>query len=443
LNKLYFGKAAVLGAGVSGRSAIRLLEDYGNHIEVFDDRTFKTPAEVNGYPVRGAVKGRTFYRFDIAVPSPGIPRKVLEKIRAPLISEVELGYRKLVREESFIFSITGTNGKTTVTTLLNHLLREENPVMAGNVGIPLSSVKVDRGVFVLELSSFQLSINRGMRFDTAILLNVAPDHLDWHGDFQHYLQSKLRMFAYMNEKDVAILNMDDEIVVDSTRDIRTRKLYFSLDNPSADAYWVSDTLFVMGEEVFHLGVLSHASRRMFSMVHNRYNLSATALAIYDYFYRSGREPAEETTRVLSAYLPSYQFPPHRLQFVAEIGGIEFYNDSKATNPHAVLHALRTFEKCVLIMAGLTKGLDLTVLKDEIEKRVTHLIGIGVICEDLKRAGFEPVCVNSLEEAVEKALELSEGEPVLFSPGGSSFDMFRNYAHRGEEFVKVVERIANR
>ncbi len=443
MNKLYFGKAAVLGAGVSGRSAIRLLEDYGNRIEVFDDRTFKTPAEVNGYPVRGAVKGRTFYRFDIAVPSPGIPRKVLEKIRAPLISEVELGYRKLVREASFIFSITGTNGKTTVTTLLNHLLREENPVMAGNVGIPLSSVKVDRGVFVLELSSFQLSINRGMRFDIAILLNVAPDHLDWHGDFQHYLQSKLRMFAYMNEKDVAILNMDDEIVVDSTRDIRPRKLYFSLDNPSADAYWVSDTLFVMGEEVFHLGVFSHASRRMFSMVHNRYNLSATALAIYDYFYRSGREPAEETTRVLSAYLPSYQFPPHRLQFVAEIGGIEFYNDSKATNPHAVLHALRTFEKCVLIMAGLTKGLDLTVLKDEIEKRVTHLIGIGVICEDLKRDGFEPVCVNSLEEAVEKALELSEGEPVLFSPGGSSFDMFRNYAHRGEEFVKVVERIANK
>ncbi len=434
---LYFGRAAVLGAGISGRSAVRLLRDYGNRVSVFEDRVRRFPLLVEGLPIMGPVRAEDLYRYDVVVPSPGIPRRVLERIRLPLISEVELGYRKLVREESFIFSITGTNGKTTVSTLMEHLLREEKPALAGNVGIPFSSVMVDRGVFILELSSFQLSINRGMRFDTAVLLNISPDHLDWHGDFEHYLWSKLRMFEYMRKTDVAVLNMDDELVVKSTRHISPLKLYFSLNDSSADAYWVADSLFVMGKEVFNLGTLSRASRRLFSMVHNRYNLSATALAVYDYFYREGRDPVEETRGVMYKNLPSYRFPPHRLQFVAQIGGIEFYNDSKATNPHAVLHALRTFDRCILIMAGLTKGIDLSILRDEVGKRVSHLIGVGVMCGRLREAGFKPVCVDSLEEAVRRAMELSEGEPVLFSPGGSSFDMFRNYAHRGEEFTRIV------
>ena len=437
---MYFGRAAVIGSGVSGYWASRLLLDYGNRVSIYDDGVFRYSISIHGIPVIHPARGQDYGGFDVVVPSPGVPRSFLERIRVPLISEVELGYRKLNREGSFLFGITGTNGKTTVTTLINHLLQREGAVMAGNVGRPLSSLKIDRGVFVLELSSFQLAINRRMRFDVGILLNISEDHLDWHGDMEHYISSKLRLFSSMKQTDSAVLNMDDPIVIQRTVNVRGRKFYFSLENTSADAYWVSDILFIMGEEIFNLKMLPEASRRMFSMIHNRYNLLASALAIYLFFMSRGVDPAEEVRNRLLSYLPSYTFAPHRLQYVGEINGVEFFNDSKATNPHAVLHALRTFERCILIMAGLTKGSDLSVLREEIERRVSHLIAIGGMCRSLREHGFSPLCVDNLEEAVEVALNLSRGEPVLFSPGGSSFDMFRNYAHRGEEFVRAFHRL---
>jgi len=391
----------------------------------------------------GSHREETFLRQDLIVMSPGVdlatePIQRALKKGARIISEIELASHFI---HAPMIAVTGTNGKTTTTLLIGEMLKEDGKRagVGGNVGEPLilfAEKEMTWDVLVVEISSFQLEAIEEFRPRISVLLNVTEDHLDRYAKVQDYVDAKRRIFANQISEDTAVLNRDDPTVMMLSKQILPKKIFFSLNERLAEGTFSDGkqmTLRLHGaEEDYPL-----AQARLKGM-HNVENMMAaiTAARVFGC-----------SRRAVEAVLGRFEGLEHRLEFVQEIEGVRYYNDSKGTNVGSVVKSLQSFsEPVVLIAGGKDKQGDLSPLKDLVRNRVKQLILIGEAKERMARElGMltETVMAPSLEEAVLMAHQTAKkGDVVLLSPACSSYDMFRDYKERGKIFKETVRRIGD-
>ena len=420
----------VLGAAVSGMAAARLARSLGYSVTVYDRNPEPlTPMLAEGIgTVSGAWYGDVLDGVDLVVTSPGFPERsqpIVEALerRLPLVSEVEFAWARLERPT---VAVTGTNGKTTVTTVIADMLVASGVRAAalGNIGAALSDAVLDPpDVAVVEVSSFQLRFIDKFRPDVAVVINVAPDHLDWHGSFGAYWAAKARIVENQGPDDVVIFDADEEEAARIGARSPGRRLSFSSSAP-ADATLGASALSLPGLSI-------PLSRLQVGDQAFRTDLALAGLAALE----MGATPAA-IEAVATAFTPGV----HRRTLVGSFRGAAFVNDSKATNPHAALAAIRSYPSVVLIAGGLAKGLDVAPLAGEPNLRA--VIGIGEAGPGLVAAAGElGRHAESMEEAVSIAADVAEpGDTVLLAPGCASFDMFDDYKHRGDAFSAAVSTI---
>lgn len=373
--------------------------------------------------------------IDLLIPSPGIPNSNPAIIAAlqkgiEVISEIELAYR--LDPEMRLIGITGTNGKTSVTTLVAEMLNESGmkAVSAGNIGDPLIDYagNHEKGtIFVVELSSFQLENTRHFRPWIATILNIAEDHIDWHGSLENYAASKWKLFANQSSSDYAVINIDDAICTRTMPEIGSTKIIFSTTDPSAD-YYFNDKNIMSEKQRFSL-----AGSTLFG-AHNIQNLvAATAIASL----------AGATAQSIESVIDRFKGLDHRITEVAAVNEVTYYNDSKATNPHAAISAINAFEgkPLVLLMGGKNKGNDFTELAQTAASRARITLLFGESAADIAASfpeNYKPVIFDTMLEAVNEAMNLSRsGDNVLLTPACASFDEFNDYKHRGNVFKEAV------
>jgi len=375
---------------------------------------------------------------EIMIVSPGIPDipllQTAKEQGIELISEIELGFR-LKASDSKIIAVTGSNGKSTTVSLINYIFQQAgfNTILAGNIGQAFTSFPIQKpGIdfIILELSSFQLELIQSFRPDLAILLNITPDHLDRYQSFAHYAQTKFKIFQNQAAPDLAIINLDDPEVTSRANHIAASKATFSLCR-AADIFADADNIILKNEK-YALDQLSLRGP------HNVANSLAAILAA-DYF---AIPPA-----TIRASLSTFSALPHRLEFVQTIDKIDFVNDSKATNTDSVKYALQSFSQPLrLIMGGRGKGEDYSVLKPFLAQHVSKIYLIGEAAEEMAEA-FSDICpiqkCSDLANAVKAAFQQAEArETVLLSPACTSYDMYKNFELRGEDFKQIVRKLSS-
>jgi UDP-N-acetylmuramoylalanine--D-glutamate ligase len=431
---------AVLGAGLSGSAAARLLRSEGAHVTVLDSAEERnllksTIDNLRSQDIRvicGALADQDSSTYQMAVLSPGIdPASRLARNftsrKINMIGELELGWRSC---EVPVLAVTGTNGKTTTTELVAQMLNAcgQQTIACGNIGKPLSEVAREKkqfDVLTVEVSSFQLETIQSFRPSISLWLNFAPDHLDRYRSVTDYRAAKLRIFENQTADDVAIVN-----AVERLRGIRARTITFSAYVDQADFRLSEGAIIYQNEAVLRL------SDTKLRGLHNIENLMATLAA---------GMARGLSFREMMPPLCTYEPRPHRCEFVREVGGVAYVNDSKATNLDAVEKALRAQSKPVILIAGgKDKGFTFDPLRPLIEEKVKSTILIGEMAESIRRSWSGVASsdiANSLADAVERAHATAEpGEVVLFSPGTSSFDMFKSYADRGDQFRALVHAL---
>lgn len=464
---------AVLGLGVSGCAIVEILLRRGVKVIAADEKQsldefsqsecIKRLAEQGAQLVLGAnaFKQLLDLRPQVAILSPGISvlRKeiaALEEAGTELIGEVEFSYRLLTeefgREKICLVAITGTKGKTTTAHLTANMLQASGltTILAGNVGVPLAKF-VDQlpkeGDFpirvVMEVSSFQLATCKTFRPDIAAFTTLFVDHLDWHITADHYRRSKAKIFANQKGDDWAVLNADNAGVRWMAQFVKGKILWcgkeVSLSCPYC-THWVSDdgeiVWAALGKEKFPVARLSEFLLRGEHNIQNlRVAVGAALLA--------GAYPD-----VIADVVRNFRGVPHRLELVGEVRGVRFVNDSAATTPDAAAAGVRSFETpVILISGGLDKGGDWSEFRKALKANVKALVAMGEFANSLvemaKEAGVKFAKAKTMKEAVQIAFEFATpGDIVLLSLGCASFDMFANYAHRGEEFKKAVKELEN-
>ena len=440
----------VVGLARSGVAAAHWLSDHGAVVTGTDMRGPEAfPKEIPELLNRkvglelGFHRESTFLRQDCIVISPGVPADlpVLNLARQkgiPVVPEIEVASWFL---DGQLAGITGTNGKTTTTTLLGRMMEASgfSTFVGGNIGVPLlSAVDLDPSpsVIVAELSSFQLETIRSFRPHVATLLNLSPNHLDRHPNFEAYVAAKARIFSNQTQNDYAILNADDENVMKLAPSIRSRKVFFSRRREIANGVLVSGGTVLYRVQNLEAALMRTSDVRLLGDFNLENVLAATAAAcVLGADFGSIRRAVREFSGV-----------EHRLEFVREIRGVDFYNDSKATSVDAASKALSTFERGVhLILGGKDKGAPYKPLRSLMKDRVREVLVIGAarerIISDLAGA-VEIVEAGDLETAVRTAAGRARpGDVVLLAPACSSFDQFDNFEHRGCVFKALVERLA--
>jgi len=419
--------ALVIGAAVSGRAAAALLRTSGETVVVYD----ADPAAVRGVAadrVHGGAWDRSLlHDVDLVVTSPGVPEHappIQDSLNAgiPLWSELELGFRHV---EAPIAAVTGTNGKTTVTDLAARMLQASGlrAAAVGNIGDPLSAVAGEPwDALAVEASSFQLRFVDTFHARVAVLLNLAPDHLDWHGSFQAYATAKARILERQTDDDLVVFDADDPGAVTAVVGVRAaRRLPVSGLALPAGGWGPVDDLLVLGDLKIPLETMPRTDAVMLVDV-------AAAAAAARHLGATADGIREAAT--------GYAAGPHRRQVVGVWDGVTWIDDSKATNPHAALAAIRDHDSVVLIAGGRNKGLDVSSIP--LEPNLRLVVAIGEAASELAGAGGPVKVADSLEEAVAIADETARpGDTVLLAPGCASFDMFRSYAERGERFAAIV------
>ncbi len=387
---------------------------------------------------------------DMLIVSPGISiaNAIIQKaIRRNIktVSEIEFGY--LIKEpNSKIIAVTGSNGKSTTVSLIHHILQNAGykSILAGNIGNPMTAFPIEKpGIeyLVLELSSFQLELIDNFRADIAILLNISADHLDRHSSMENYLKAKMNIFRNQDRNHKAVLNADDHIIMSEADNINSQKVYFSSDKESlppsvVESIHLSNEILVWQKRDFTEIKIDTSNTHLLG-VHNRMNIMSAILAVSEEIL-----DLDILKTSLSSFLPL----PHRLEKVAEIGGIEFINDSKATNTDSVKYALTAFRKPIhLIAGGYEKGEDYAVLLPYLKNHVKRIYLIGnartkmqLTFQSLKdRISTHMTMMDAVHTAFNQALK---GEVILLSPACASFDMYKNYEHRGDVFRTIVKEL---
>jgi UDP-N-acetylmuramoylalanine--D-glutamate ligase len=440
-------RVAVIGFGVTGRAVARALVARGDQPVVFDDRgrpdaDADAAAAAIGVTVERTPVGSTLAArlagCDLVVPSPGVPfgHPVYAAAAAagiPVQAEIELAAETARRAGGpRLVAITGTNGKTTVTTLVTAILRASgvHAVAAGNIGVPMiEAVASGTDVVVAEVSSFQLQFTDTFHPAVSCWLNLAPDHLDWHPTLAHYGQAKARVWVNQAAGDIAVFNADDPIVAEAATHIGAgvQRVNFSM---CRDAEFRIDGGRLVGPGGRTLLPIDELPR---SLPHDQANaLAAAAVALGAGATVAGCHDGLAGTPPL----------PHRVSLVGESGGVRWYDDSKATTPASVLAAVAGFPSVVLIAGGRNKGLDLSALAATAPP-VRAVIAIGEAAADVEAAfaGLVPVTVApTMEAAVDAAARVAQkGDAVVLSPGCASFDWYPSYAARGDHFAAIVTR----
>jgi UDP-N-acetylmuramoylalanine--D-glutamate ligase len=438
-------RVLVVGLGKSGVASALFLKKHGARVTVSDTKTGdelhnEIPVLLdNGIAVETGGHGeRTFRGQDLIVVSPGVPVDAPPLVQAralgaTVIGEIELAARFLPGP---MIAITGSNGKTTTTTLVGEIMTAAGlpTLVGGNIGTPAISLAdwaCPDSVVVLEVSSFQLETIQTFHPKVAVVLNVTPDHLDRHRTFDSYVDAKARIFENQRSEDFSIFNADDETCVAMAARSKAQVFWFSRQKEIEQGVWVRD-----GNIVFRNGAQQHEVLQVSEIplkgAHNLENVLAAVCA--------GSLMGCAPKRIRQA-VTAFKAVEHRLEFVATIRGVEYYNDSKATNVDATIKAIESFPANIhLILGGKDKGSDYSVLNDLLRQRVKRVYTIGAAAEKIESQikNVEVVRAETLENALRKANAVAEaGDVVLLAPACASFDQFKNYEHRGQLFKEIV------
>ena len=437
--------ALVFGLGIAGTAVARALVAHGIEPVLVDDKDDPRHRELaadlgvsfHAAPDLGNLSGLV-KSADFVMPTPGIAEThplfaVAHDLGREMLSEVELAYRWEQERRGGprpMIGITGTDGKTTTTLLAAAMIRESGRRVAavGNTETPLiAALDDDVDVFVVECSSFRLALTRDFRVEAGVWLNLAPDHLDWHRDMESYRASKARIWSSSRSDDVAVAPSADPSIVAAARASRARVVTFGVEEGD-DYALVNGRLVAAGAEIIDASGMPRA------LPHDITNSLAAAAAVLE----SGTGSMSGVSSALATFRPSH----HRIEFVAGANGIAWYDDSKATSPHAVSTALRAFGSIVLIAGGRNKGLDLSGIA-RAGSAVKAVVGIGESGPEIV-GHFGGRCpsalADSMDDAVAKAASFArDGDVVLLSPGCTSFDWYRNYEERGRDFADAVRR----
>lgn len=448
-------KVLVLGAARSGIACAKFLAARGATVALSDAQPIeKWSAEALALKSKGVgvlpgdVPGWLLDNLDLVVISPGVPTKAIpvryaERAGAEVIGEVELASRYL---KGRIVAITGSNGKTTTTSLTAEILKDAGlpTLVGGNIGTPLISLvesSRDDGWTVVEMSSFQLETIKEFHPSVAVALNVTPNHMDRYESFTDYAAAKHRIFMNQGPGDVAILNADDEIVSTWARGLRAHVACFSVKQQ------LEEGLFLRGREIVSRTtagekVLLNREDMKLRGLHNVENVLAALAA----GLACGAAP-DSMRQTIRNFAPV----EHRLEFVSEINGVKFYNDSKATSVDATVKALEAFAdeagKIVLILGGRGKKAPYAPLASLVNKKVRKLILVGEDAETISRelGDFAPsACATEMSEAVTLSFQAAQaGDIVLLAPACASFDMFESFEHRGRVFKDAVQSLKSK
>ena len=443
-------KLIILGSGESGVGAAILAKQKGYDVFVSDAGVIaeKYKAELDQYDIayeQGGHSSDKILSADEVVKSPGIPDKN-EMVKAihsksiSVISEIEFAYR--FKGDSKIIAVTGSNGKSTTTALINHMcvVAGLEVAMVGNIGISFAKqVALDpKPLYVAEISSFQLDDIITFRPDVAILLNITEDHLDrYNYKFENYIKSKFRIVENQTSADYFIYNLDDEVTMKYINDYlhHTNILPFSMKQETRQGAYIKDEqmLIKVKEEEVKMSINDFALKGK----HNQYNTMAAGLA--------GAVIDIRKDKIREA-VTSFESLEHRMELVLTIKGVEYINDSKATNINSTWYALESMRKpVVLILGGVDKGNDYSLIEELVKEKVKAIVCLGLDNRNIHEAFEGKVAVmqdtTSAEEAVNAAYQLAtKGDVVLLSPACASFDLFKNYEDRGHQFARAVKNL---
>jgi len=441
-------KVLVVGLGKSGLAAALFLRRQGAQVTVSDVRSAEAlakeiPALIDeGIAVEAGGNGLlTFRRQDLIVVSPGVPLDTpellqVQKFGLPIIGELELAAHYL---KGKVLAITGSNGKTTTTSLCGEIFEAAklHVQVGGNIGVPVIAL-VDNaredGWSVLEVSSFQLETAYEFHPQIAVILNITPDHLDRHGSFENYVAAKERIFARQEAEDALVLNADDEPTKRAAARTKSRVFWFSRTHVVRQGAFVREGVIVFRESEQAAGEpVMRVEEIPLKGAHNIENVLAAVCAA-----RLAGIPAETIRNAVA----NFKAVEHRLEFVAKLNGVDYYNDSKATNVDATIKAIEAFPGGIhLILGGKDKNSDYRQMRALLTERVKAVYTIGAAAEKIHThiEGSVPiVSAGTLENAVERAAAVAQpGEIVLLAPACSSFDQFENYEHRGRVFKEAV------
>ena len=441
-------KVLVVGLARSGMAAIRVLKKLGAEVTLSESKKKEDIKEIgflneNNVEIVGQDMAVFERDFDFVVKNPGVPYRspMMQKLQErniPVITEIELAYQ--VAKPQHYIAITGTNGKTTTSTLTYEILRRAFPGKAhlcGNIGIPLCEIVMENGLMeegghyiALEISNFQLVNIDKFRPEVATIINLTPDHIDFMGSLDNYYKSKTEVYRNMAGNDVFLLNADDPVVKEYTDryPVKCAKESFSTDSQSADCIAKDGYLEIKGEKIIPLNAIK---------IVGKHNLQNVMIAV------SAAKAIGISNNVILEAVSSFKGVEHRIEFVREIDGVKYYNDSKGTNTDATITALKAFDRgVILLVGGFEKGLPM----DEMKKHlgcVKMIIGFGAcgarLVHDL--VGEDGIVVTTLDEAVAEANKIAEsGDTVLLSPTTSSFDQYTCFEERGDHFKKIINAL---
>lgn len=441
-------KVLVVGLARSGMAAIRVLKKLGAEVTLSESKKKEDIKEIgflneNNVEIVGQDMSVFERDFDFVVKNPGVPYRspMMQKLQErniPVITEIELAYQ--VAKPQHYIAITGTNGKTTTSTLTYEILRRAFPGKAhlcGNIGIPLCEIVMENGLMeegghyiALEISNFQLVNIDKFRPEVATIINLTPDHIDFMGSLDNYYKSKTEVYRNMADSDVFLLNADDPVVKEYTDryPVKCAKESFSTDSQSADCIAKDGYLEIKGEKIIPLNAIK---------IVGKHNLQNVMIAV------SAAKAIGIANDIILEAVSSFKGVEHRIEFVREIDGVKYYNDSKGTNTDATITALKAFDRgVILLVGGFEKGLPM----DEMKKHlgcVKKIIGFGAcgarLVHDL--VGEDGIVVTTLDEAVAQANKIAEsGDTVLLSPTTSSFDQYTCFEERGDHFKKIINAL---
>ena len=435
----------VFGLAIAGQAVARELVRRGESVVLADDAVsdlHQAFSKQIGMPLVALTSSSEIQQVLNSVarvaPAPGIPEGhpvivAARELGVEICSELEIAYRYERDSPSGprpMVGITGTDGKTTTTMMTAAILESAGlrTMAVGNTDVPLiSALNTDTRAFAVECSSFRLAHTQQFRMCASAWLNFAPDHLDWHPNLNDYFEAKAKMWAHCVEGDVAVAPVDDLRIIEAAQASNARVVTFGIaggDYHSFDG-WLCGPM----------GRIMPISEMGRSLPHDVSNaLAAIAVCL---------EAGLANVADVASALQIFKNAPHRIQFVGEKGGVRWFNDSKATSPHAVSVALNSFENIVLIAGGKNKGLDLSALAEQ-PSRMRAVVAIGDASDEVAHA-FTGVCeikrATSMQEAVNMADSFAQdGDVVLLSPGCTSYDWYANYGQRGEDFMKCVGKL---
>ena len=447
--KLDGKKVLVLGFGKSGKAAIKILLKLNAKVTLYESNKIENSNENNWVfsntiniinDFNGDETKLFDEEFDFVVKSPGIPYKSwyickLKERKVPIISEIELGY--MLAEHHKYIAITGTNGKTTTTTLVFNIIKNQYPTstfIAGNIGIPLCQVILDNDLInrnncfiVLEISNYQLMDIISFKPFISTIINLTPDHLDHIDTIEEYYESKTNIYRNMSFNDTFILNHDDPIINKYTKKIpaKCNIINFSFKNHNSDCFCTSNHIVFNSENIIDISKIKIVGK------HSLQNIMVAICIV---------KTIGINTQSIQAEVYAFKGVEHRIEFVKEIDGVKYYNDSKATNVDATETALKAFqEPIILLIGGYEKNLNISSLKKYLSK-IKLVIGFGSCGERLVKdlTNDKGIIVNGLYEAFLKASEFAlPGDVVLLSPTTSSFDQFSCFEERGDYFKGLV------